>query len=179
VQHIHIKLFAESPASAAAEEAIPVFHRWIQTGAEPGLLIDVADYSHVPAGPGVLLIAHEFNLGLDLSGNRLGLLYCRKTALGGGPDENLQAVYEALSSAARRLESEPEFRGRLRFRRDELQVILNDRLLYPNNAQTWSRLSEVFERFFGRVFGGAERHYRLSADPRQLFSVTATARPPG
>ena len=29
------------------------------------MLIDVADYRHVPAGPGVLLIGHEANYSLD------------------------------------------------------------------------------------------------------------------
>ena len=54
-------------AAFPTRELVPVFHRWIQTGAIPGhLLVDVADYDHVPEGPGILLVAHEGNLGIDL-----------------------------------------------------------------------------------------------------------------
>lgn len=32
------------------ESIVKMFHRWIQQAAVPGLLIDVADYLHVPDG---------------------------------------------------------------------------------------------------------------------------------
>jgi len=38
-----------------------VFHSWIARGELNDLLVDVADYQHVPRGPGVLLIGHECN----------------------------------------------------------------------------------------------------------------------
>jgi hypothetical protein len=34
------------------EAVIPVFHRWIQEQIFDELLLDVANYSHVPDGPG-------------------------------------------------------------------------------------------------------------------------------
>lgn len=178
MQHIALKLFAAPPAAIRLQDAIPVFHRWIQTSAVPGLLIDVADYSHVPAGPGVLLIAHEFTLGLDQSRNRLGLLYTRKAPLAGGALENLLSVWEAAASAARRLESEPEFAGRLRFTSGEIQVILNDRLLYPNTDETWDRFAAAFQRFFDHVFAGADYVLARPDDPRERFTLTASAPPP-
>ena len=64
-------------------QLIPVFHRWIREQAMPELLIDVADYSHVPAGPGVMVIGHEANYSVDNRENRLGLLYNRRAALEG------------------------------------------------------------------------------------------------
>ena len=78
LHRIGIKI-ASADGALPARELVPVFHRWIQTGAVPGhLLIDVADYDHVPEGPGILLVAHEGNLGMDLIGGTLGL-----AALGG------------------------------------------------------------------------------------------------
>ncbi len=41
------------------EPAIAVFHRCIQRGWLEGQLIDVADYRHVPSGPGVMLGGHD------------------------------------------------------------------------------------------------------------------------
>lgn len=45
--------------------AIEVFHRCLQRGWLEGALLDVADYRHVPAGPGVLLVGHDVDLGLE------------------------------------------------------------------------------------------------------------------
>jgi hypothetical protein len=173
MQHVNIKLFAGQPAQINLHDAIPVFHRWIQTGAIPGLLIDVADYAHVPAGPGVLLIAHEFNLGLDQAKNRLGLLYNRKAVLNGGPLENLQSVYEAAAFAAGKLETEPEFRGRLRFKRDEIQVIFNDRLLYPNTEETWLSAEPALRTLFDSILKTPNYLIRRDPDPRSRLTVTA------
>ena len=56
LQRIGVKLFMVDGVSVRPREFVPVFHRWIQTQAvRDQLLIDVADYEHVPEGPGVLL----------------------------------------------------------------------------------------------------------------------------
>ena len=48
-----IKLFAADAEPVDMLKLIPIYHRWIQQHAlADDLLIDVADYSHVPAGPG-------------------------------------------------------------------------------------------------------------------------------
>ncbi|MBY0396577.1 MAG: hypothetical protein K2X91_08940, partial [Thermoleophilia bacterium] len=75
---IGVKLYAEDPAAVRPDRFIPVFHGWIQRGAVPGLLIDVADYAHVPQGPGVMLIGHEADHAIDLGEGRPGVLYQRK-----------------------------------------------------------------------------------------------------
>lgn len=50
------------------EPAIAVFHRFIQRGLVEGLILDVADYRHVPRGPGVLLVGHDIDYGVDEEG---------------------------------------------------------------------------------------------------------------
>ena len=65
LQRIVVKFHLDDGSPVELDKVIPVFHRWIQTGAVEGLLIDVADYSHVPQGPGVMLIAHEGNYALE------------------------------------------------------------------------------------------------------------------
>src|SRR5437660_4592029 len=80
---INIKLFVESDTFAPTE-FVPIFHRWIQAQSLDGhLLIDVADYAHVPAGPGTLVVAAEANIHMDRGENRLGLLYVRKQPIAG------------------------------------------------------------------------------------------------
>ena len=66
LQKFGIKLYLNANGSFDATDFIPVFHRWIQDKVvDDHLLIDVADYSHIPDGPGIMLVAHEGNISLD------------------------------------------------------------------------------------------------------------------
>src|SRR5487761_1266973 len=98
LQHVNVKLLVQNRDEASLDPLIPVFHGWIENqAAENELLIDVADYSHVPAGPGVVLIGHEGNYSVDNTGNRLGIRYNCKTPLDGSNEDRLkQAARVAL-----------------------------------------------------------------------------------
>ena len=55
------------PVTRPAEDlrpAIDVFHRFIQQGLVEGMVLDVADYRHVPDGPGVMLVGHDVDYSL-------------------------------------------------------------------------------------------------------------------
>jgi hypothetical protein len=170
MQHVNIKLFAEEPAPIDLSSAIPVFHRWIQASAFPELLIDVADYVHVPQGPGVVLIGHEANYSLDNARGRLGVLYNRKAADG----EGLERAYESALAAARRLESEPEFQGKLKFRTGEVELTLDDRLLFPNTDETWTAVKPDVESFFDRLYGAGRWTAVRAADSRERFRINVS-----
>jgi hypothetical protein len=176
VQHISLKVFAREPAAVDLADAIPVFHRWIQESACEELLIDVADYRHVPAGPGVLLIGHEANYSLDCSSNRLGLLYNRKTTLPGSLEEKLAQAYGQAVAASKRLEEEPEFKGKLKFDTGDCEVIVNDRLLAPNNEATWVALRPALEAFFDGQFGAGAYSLERLGEPRERFRAGARRR---
>lgn len=176
VEHLNVKIFA-SRAEIDLADAIPVFHRWIQDRARPELLVDVADYRHVPDGPGVLLVAHEAFYSLDQSEGRLGLLYNRRSVLPGDTRSKLaQAVGSALA-ACRTLEEEPQFKGSLRFDAGDCEVLVNDRLIAPNTPETWDALRPELERFFGALYGGAVRIER-KGEPRERFRVGVKASAP-
>lgn len=173
MQHLNVKLFAQPDAQLPAPEAIAVFHRWIQRKALPELLIDVADYSHVPAGPGVVLIGHQAAYSLDNARNRLGVLYNRIAPTDVGPQASLKQAYESAHSAVLLLESEPEFQGRFAFDSDEVEIVWNDRLLYPNTADTWADLQPEIVAFFDELFGPG--HYTLArtTNSRERLRVNA------
>lgn len=168
-EHLNVKIFARDGAAADLAAAIPVFHRWIQTNACEELLIDVADYRHVPAGPGVILIGHEANFSLDLSFHRLGLLYNRKAQRDGGPQDNLLQAFFAALTACRRLEEEPEFHGKLKFDAGHCEVIVNDRLLAPNTDETWNMLRPELASFFTGIYGRAGYMLERLGDARARF----------
>jgi hypothetical protein len=170
VQHLNVKVFA-SQADIDLADAIPIFHRWIQEWARPEMLVDVADYRHVPDGPGVLLIAHEANYSLDQSEGRLGLLYNRKAVGSGDTGGKLAQSVAAALAAAHALEQEPPFAGRLRFDAGDCEVIVNDRLLAPNTAETWDQLRPDLERFFAGIYGEGAFRIERRGEPRERFRV--------
>lgn len=177
-QHFQVKVFAQEPWPADIKDATPVFHRWIQSKALPELLIDVADYRHVPEGPGIVLIAHEAHYALDFRQGRLGLLYARKTALDGSAEDRLRQALQAALSAARLMEQEPEFAGRLRFNAGEIEIRVNDRLLAPNTEETWRELQPVIETVLDSVWGGGQYRLKRAGEPRELFTVVAERNEP-
>jgi hypothetical protein len=172
MQHVNIKVFAKTDGDVNVADAIPVFHRWIQKRDLPEMLIDVADYSHVPEGPGVLLIAHEANYSLDYARDQLGLLYNRKAAGSGDAQEELGQAYGAAISACRRLEKEPEFQDKLYFDTHHLEIVFNDRLLHPNTDESWGEVKPEATRFFDGIFGAGQYTLERKGEPRERLRAT-------
>jgi len=132
----------------------------------PELLIDVADYKHVPDGPGIMLIGHEADYSLDETDGRLGLLYNRKTPIEANGQTALQQAYDSAVHAVKKLESAPVFEGKLVFDRSEVEVILNDRLDFPNTEETWTKLLPEFETFFAGIYGAGGFTIEHRGEPR-------------
>lgn len=174
---IDLKLFATDESSVEAEELIPVFHRWIQEGSVDDLLIDVADYSHVPEGPGVILVAHDAQYHLDLGEGRPGLLYSRRRETHASVqgldslEERLASVFRAAFTVGRKLESESSLAGRLRFRGDELLLRINDRLRAPNTDATEAAVRPGVEALLERLYPGADFQVEREGEPRDLFTL--------
>ena len=171
VQHVNIKLFAQEPAAIDPGDAIPVFHRWIQRGFAGHLLIDVADYRHVPEGPGVVLVAHEAHFALDSADGRLGLLYNRRRAEEGDTQAKLEQAYDTALAAARRLEQEPEFKGKLKFHAGDVEVIFNDRFFVPNTPESVTALAPEIQKFFAGRWGDAAFDVVLTGEPRERLRL--------
>ena len=174
VQHVNVKIFAQQPVLMDQADAIPVFHRWIQNKVTGELLIDVADYRHVPNGPGIMLIAHEAHYALDSTDGRLGLLYNRRLAAEGSTQAKLQQAYDAALATARRLEEEPEFRGKLKFHPGDIEVIFNDRLITPNTDETFAALEPELNAFFNELWGAGTFELERTGEPRDRLRVRAT-----
>ena len=171
VQHINIKLFIENPQSVNLADYSVVFNTWIQKHALNELLIDVADYLHVQNGPGLLLIGHEADYSLDNRAGRLGLLYNRKKQLEGTIQEKLVQATRALLIAAQLLEKE----NGLQFNTQEIQVLINDRLLVPNTTETFITLEPELRTFFDKLYNGTEYEISYKTDPRERFTVEIRA----
>src|SRR5665213_978483 len=132
LQHVNVKLLAKNPEQVDLEPLIPIFHGWIQGQVFEELLLDVADYRHVPAGPGVMVIGHQADYSVDNTDDRLGVRYNRKAPLDGNNQERLQQAARAALIAFQRLETDPRLGGKLRFNGQDLEIFINDRILAPN-----------------------------------------------
>ncbi len=168
LQHINVKIFAENPEIVDLQVFVAIFNNWIQRQITPELLIDVADYRHVHAGPGVVLVGHEANYSMDNAENRLGLRYNRKARVEGTNHARLFQAAHAALAASRRLEEE----NRFKFNANEIQIIFNDRLLAPNTSAALRATEDELKVFFDTLFAGAQFSIaQPSPDLRERLSV--------
>jgi hypothetical protein len=149
-----------------------VFQRWIRENVAEELLIDVADYRHVPAGPGVVLVGHEANYSLDNGASRLGLLYNRKAPIEASAAENVAQALRAALAACRRLQEEPEFEGGLRFGpAHEIEITINDRALAPNTDEAFASLQPAIETALRAAYGAVEFQLERLGDARERLRI--------
>jgi hypothetical protein len=171
---LSIKFFA-APATAALPDhaAVPVFHHWIQQKSFPNhLLIDVADYAHVPNGPGTLLVAHEANIHFDRE-DGTGVLYVRKQPDGKTFEQNLRATLRGALTAAAKLEEDPSLNG-ARFDTKRLQFRIHDRLAAPNTPETFEAIKPDLEHVLGSAYGSPVK-LSYVPDAERLFQVDVEA----
>jgi len=166
-----IKFFAPDAGKLDILKLIPVYHRWIQQHTLEDLLIDVADYSHVPAGPGVMLIAHEGNYALDETGHERGVVYYSKHKLAGELPERFALVARKALKAARLLSEDAALEGELKVRGNDLQFFANDRLAAPNTDAAYVELEPALRTFLDRLYAGARYTLVREADPKERLSV--------
>jgi hypothetical protein len=157
LQQLDVKLFARPGAGAVDPEAyIGIFHRWIQEHrlGRDFLLIDVADYRHVPEGPGVMIIAHGAHWKLETGGGELGLAFARKRdPLGPAVDKLTEAVTWALRAAAA-LEKEPTLGGKLSFRTDRIRLQVVSRAAATSRPEDFAALAPELSALATRLWPG-------------------------
>ena len=163
-----IKLFAADPASVHLDDFIPIFHVWIQNQIiEDHFLIDIHNYSHIADGPGILLVAHQGNFSVDMSEGRPGLFYYRKQPAGSFADIVMPAM-----QACRLLEQEPDLNG-IRFRRDDILIVANDRLVAPNDNNGFEKWAPLVGEGLREVLGSEFKLNRISAGAKERLTIQA------
>jgi hypothetical protein len=171
LQHINVKLFVNDPEKIDLEAVIPVFHKWIQGQIFDELLLDVANYSHVPDGPGVVLIGHEADYALDNTDGKLGVRYNRKAPIPGNNQDRLAQATRAALNAFLRLEQD----FKVYFNKREIEIVVRDRLLAPNTEETRKAAQPELDGFFRQFLAGSAYSVKYPAERRKLFGVTVVA----
>jgi len=178
LQHVNVKLLVKDPDEVDLEPLIPIFHGWIQDQVCQELLLDVADYRHVDAGPRVVVIGHQADYSVDNTDHRLGVRYNRKAPLEGSNQDRLKQATRSALTACQRLESDPRLDGKLRFNGQDMEVFINDRLVAPNRDATREAVKSDFQIFFQTLFRGNDYSLSYGSDPRRLFAVSVKASQP-
>ena len=176
LQKINLKFFLAEPNDVPLTDFIDLFHGWIQ--ATDGVYHDVADYSHMQAGPGIVLVANDANVSIDETKGRRGLLYSQKSPLQGSNQEKLRHVFRSALENCLRIENEPSLAGRIKFRAEESEVTINDRLIAPNKDEAFGELETDLGAFLEKLYGGPALSIKRNNDPRELLGLTVKAARP-
>ena len=173
--------------SVNVEEFIPVFHRWIRENVVPNeLLLDVAEYKHIIDGPAILLVGHEADYVVDLTGGKPGLLYVRKRDLGADLPDALATTLAQALNGIKLAETDIELQGKLKLRTDAATIVLLDRLNYPNQSANGSGAEDAGETAqsqlaenLATIFGGDATVTRVENDAREplTFELNAPSAP--
>ena len=172
LERVCAKLYAAEPGIPDAE-FVPVFHDWIRRKVIGGVLLDVADYTHVPDGPGVALVGHEFTYSLDRSDGRFGLLVQRRRSTGANTEASIAATIATLLTAAEKLEAHRSLKGLIEFDRSSIRIESNDRLRAANDDEGLAVLRVASENAARQVFAdAATRVHTVAEDSRNRVAVT-------
>ena len=176
-RRISAKVFVQPDAAVAPDlrPLVGVFHRFIQEGALEGLLLDVADYTHVPAGPGVMLIGHDVDYAIDMTGRRAGLLTTRKRHPNLPLSELLRDTLRRALVAVQQLEADAS--AGLRFSTGEIELRFVDALAAPNTREAYESVCKEIEPVALRLYGasGFELTHVRPDDPREMLGVSLLA----
>ena len=173
---LQVKYFIENTDAFELSPFIGIFQRWIQQASVPGMLLDVADYGHVFQGPGVVLIGHEGDYSLDMGNGRPGLLYTRKRQVDSDLPQQIRATFAAALAACNLIENEPLFKVKLKFRTDDAEIRLLDRLRYPNRPETFDLVRDDLKAVIGEVYGDTQINLvPVNDNPRHPFTIRVEA----
>jgi len=175
-QRISVKLFIEPSTQPATADVVKVFHAWIRESRVPDVLVDVADYGHVPSGPSVLLVGHATDHVFDHSGGRPGLLVLRKRGEE-PPAERLGSIVTRALASAVSFGQEPSLTG-VQFLTSELELRFVDRLRTPATAEGEAAVRPELEQLAARLFPQGARVERCESEGQPLsFRVTSDEQP--
>lgn len=175
LQQINVKVFTTEDSDINYTNFIKVFNRWIEE-ADSDDYLNYADYSHVDAGPGVLLILKQANYSIDNAYNQAGLLYNRKHEVDGDNGNKIrQALTETLSKCEL-LEAADELENAIQFNGSDILFMINNRQIAPNTDETAEAIQADLEPVLKQMYDGDDFAIeRTSEDARERFAVRITS----
>ena len=177
LQRFDIKIGLDIRGAATQDEVcdrlIAVFGRWrLEDGEE---IVDLQDYSHVPNGPGIVLVSKRWVLSVDYGAGRPGFLLSNRKGLEGSTAERLAAATKLALAKCQRLLDEAEMDGVAPASSKSVTVALNDRLHYPPTDATDAELAPAMQSLAGGLFGQDGNVERTDVGDGRLTYVISAA----
>ncbi len=158
LQRIDVKLLLDAPADLDLDPFLAIFDRWRKQLDHPSDWVDLADYAHMPSGPGILIAGKRDTFSVNLNPPGPGLL----TSVRNGLEGNLENRFREALRRARELNSavlaEPDFPVGFRVIDGAWEVFLNDRLRFPNSDESDSIVRRGLATALGVSPGSLARH---------------------
>ncbi len=153
--------------AADLEPAVGVFHRFIQRSLVEGRLVDVADYRHVPNGPGVMLVGQDVDYGINL--------HAFTVTMKRRGDDAATQFRDAVRMALGTIDAiEADGALACRFDPTRLRVSVADRKL-GTHTQVQSALLAEIAPAVEELFGPATVAPVAVTDPRQVPQISVQA----
>lgn len=169
---VSIKLFVDDESVVRPLELIGVFQGWIKDGAlDDEVAIDVANYEHVPKGPGIVIICDKAHFYFDVRDDRWGMRYRGRRAARATGEEAIARAFRSALHAASLLESDASLEGRYRFRTDEIEFGIYDRLLAPSEQGTLDSVQPALDATVRALYGAPAKSLELTSGPKEPFMV--------
>lgn len=176
LQQINIKVYTTEDSTINYTNFIKVFNRWMEE-ADSDDYLNYADYSHVDAGPGVLLILKQANYSIDNAYHEPGFLYNRKHDVEGENAEKIQDALAEVLSKCELLEASEELENAIHFNGSEILFMINNRNLAPNTADTAASIQSDLEPILQKMYGDDDFTIeRTSEDVRERFALRISAK---
>jgi len=174
---VKLPLVGGSLTKEKLREVIPVFHQWIREQGRDVELLDVADYSHVQDGPGVLLVGHEANFSVDGTEGEWGVLVQGKRDLPSDLDRRLHSILMNGFRAVEDLEQAlGEVEGDFRFSRKQLSFRVVNRLVTNGAPSALAPLVDYLNRMLKGIFPGITfQMTQKLGDPRSVLTWVVVA----
>ena len=185
LQKINVKFGIDAAADADWDALLNIFSRWrLEEGEE---ILDLADYSHVPEAPSIILVSKRWQLGVDFSrgtgedraGGWAGLLYASRKGLEGDLGARLRSVLVSALEKFQRLAGEKEFPRGVTILYGELDIAFNDRLLVPNNDEMDALVRPTVEEVLAALYGDEGCSVEREDVPGRRLAYCARAAGPG
>ncbi len=172
LQKISVKILSDAPATINLDPFLAIFSRWRTDAADPARWVDLADYAHMPHGPGIVLIGHVCNFSFDLGAPAPGILYNRKQGLEGSNEDRIESVLRAAVEMSGRLLAEPEFPAGVHLKAGSLEIRFPDRLETPNTDATDRLLGPALAAVLDHLLGQGAYQAHRQPDRGQLYGFS-------
>lgn len=172
IDRFAVKFPAQATETFDQGSLIPILHEWIREKSLPGTLLDVADYRHVPDGPGIMLITYEINYALDQGNGQLGLYAQRKVGSEGSQADRIADLLRSTQQFGSLLENDRRLAGQIAFKGNEFSFIANDRLHAPNTPEAFAAIQGDLAAAIQQLYPGKTVSLtQVQNDPRDRLTV--------